>query len=223
MKNPIVIEVIHNRLSKLDEDLKIENARDHTNDFEYKELNKWTSHSQRLKILEQFYISKKSRSVIANDLWIPYPTVWRVIRNGWKLPQTIASLFQPKPVNLLKWERVQKKVVEYIKSQSGVFNSRDVQKYIKTTTGVNVNQQSIIVFMKSILGMTYKRVSSRPVMKIPYSIILKKVLFWLEYAHMIKQEHVIVNIDETLFSKSTKINYSWSSKRRDNIVNNISF
>ena len=49
MKNLVVIEVIHNRLSKLDEDLKIENARDYTNDFEYKELNKWTSHSQRFK------------------------------------------------------------------------------------------------------------------------------------------------------------------------------
>ena len=129
-----------------------------------------------------------------------------------KFPQSIASLFQPKPIKLLKWERAHIKVVEYIKSQSGVFNSNDVQKYIKTTTGVNVNQQSIIVFVKSILGMTYKRVSSWPVMKIPYSIIIKKVLFWLEYAHMIKQEHVIVKIDETLFSK-------W----RNNTVNNISF
>ena len=45
MKNPIVVTVIHKRLSKIDQAIKTQNAAYYTNYFEYKELNKWTSHS----------------------------------------------------------------------------------------------------------------------------------------------------------------------------------
>ena len=101
--------------------------------------------------------------------------------------------------------------MEYIKSQSGVLSPRDVKNYLKALAGVDADQKSIIVFMKNTLRMTYKRVSSRPVMKSPENIIIKKILFWIKYTYLLNRS-MIVNIDETLFSKCTKINYSLTFK-----------
>ena len=38
--------------------------------------------------------------------------------------------------------------------------------------------------------------------------------------NLVKPEHMVVNIDETLFSRSTKINYSWTKKGVWSNVNN---
>ena len=45
----------------------------------------------------------------------------------------------------------------------------------------------------------------------------------MEFANLIKREHVLVNFDEVLLSNSTKTNYSWGTRGRTAIVKNISF
>ena len=51
---------------------------------------------------------------------------------------------------------------------------------------------------------------------------LRKV-YAIEFANIIDSSKLIVNIDEVVFSKSTKINYSWISKGYTKFWNNTSF
>ena len=83
-----------------------------------------------------------------------------------------------------------------------------MKNYIKSETGIVVSLQSISGFLKNKLGFNNKRVSPRPSASSILQNNLKKILFWLEFVNLIKPEHVIVNIDETPFTRSTKINYS---------------
>ena len=223
MKNPIVATIFEHLTSKNEAELKIKSSIDDTIDSEFKEINKWTSDSQKLKILEQFFLKNQSRAKIARELLVSYSTIWRIIRNYGYSPHSIASLFKKRQVRLQEWKRAQAKAIEFIKSQTSIFNSKDVQTYIKSEAGVEINQQSISWFMKRNLSMNYVRVSSRPVAKDTDIILLKQIIFWLEFGHLIRKDHIVLSIDETLFSNSTKINYSWIANNKANIWSNSSF
>ena len=135
-----------------------------------------------------------------------------IVRYWEKLPRSISSWFKLKKFQVQKWRRAQEKTIEYIKAQSGIFNFVNVRNYIKSETGIEVSWQSITSFLKNKLGFCNKRVSPRPSARSIPKNNLKRILFWLEFVNLIKPEHVIVNIDETPFTRSTKINYSWFLK-----------
>ena len=161
-----------------------------------------------LKILELFFLKRKQRSEIAWKLCISNSKVCRVIRNCEGSSIFISSKFKTHKVKLQRWRRAQEIVTEYIQRQSGVLSSANVQHYILTEIKMKVNKKSIISFLKDTLGLSYKRIFSRPTKSNNLQTKMKKIIFWLEFANLIKRSHIIVNIDETLFSRSTKTNYS---------------
>ena len=140
-----------------------------------------------------------------------------------EITELFTSLFKLKKLQVQKWRRVQEKTIKYIKAQSGIFNFANVKNYIKSETEIEISWLSISSFLKNKLGFSYKRVSSRPSASSILQNKLKLILFWLEFANLIKPEHVIVNIDETLFTRSTKFNYSWSVKGVWWTANNSAF
>ena len=223
LKSPVVVQVIRNLAQKADVKLNIEADRNDLDQLGINDKNKWTNDSQRLRVLELFYLKSQPRSEIARNLCIPYATICRIIRNWEQSSTSISSLFKFRKVRIQKWRRAQVKTLEFIKFQSGVFNSANIKHYIKTETGVDINQQSITSYLKRILGLSYKRISSRPSGSSISQTTLKRILFWLEFANLIRSEHVIVNIDETLFSRSTKINYSCTKRGIEWAVNNSAF
>ena len=48
-------------------------------------------------------------------------------------------------------------------------------------------------------------------------------MFWIEFASNIDAFNVFINIDEVIFSTSTKINYSWTIKGNQNLAYNSNF
>ena len=220
MKNPIVLQIISNTIINYDNELKIASSWDCSKEVEQGDKNKWTSEAQRLKMFELFYIENLPRSEIAQKLCVSYSTVYRVIRYSELFPKTISSLFRLLNVKLHKWAKAQQKIVKYIKAQSGVFISTSLKHYIETETVITICKQSKASFLRSSLGLSYKRVASRLTKSNIPETKLKKIIFWLEFANLIKPEHILLNIDETLFSKSTKINYSWTMKGVEASVTN---
>ena len=75
MKNPIVETIFEHLTSNNEAELKIKSSIDETIDSEFKEINKWTSDSQKLKILEQFFLKNQSRAKIARELLVSYSTI----------------------------------------------------------------------------------------------------------------------------------------------------
>ena len=159
LKSPVVVLVIKNLAQKADAKLKIEADQNDLDRLGINDKNKWTNDLQRLRVLELLYFKSQPRSEIARNLCIPYATICRIIRNWEQSPTSISSLFKFRKVRIQKWRRAQVKTLEFIKSQSGVFNSANIKHYIKTETGVNINQQSITSYLKSILGLSYKRMN----------------------------------------------------------------
>ena len=77
--------------------------------------------------------------------------------------------------------------------------------------------------LKINLGYSYKRCSSRPLLLNRSLSKLKKVLLSVKLWKMITQSTVLVNVDESSFSRSTKANYSWSLKGSSSSISNIIF
>ena len=127
MKNPIVLQIISNIISNYDNELKIASSWDCSNEVEQGDRNKRTSEAQRLKMFELFYIENLPRSEIAQKLCVSYSTVYKVIRYSELFPKTISSLFRLPNAKLHKWAKSQQKIIEYIKDQSGVFNSTSLK------------------------------------------------------------------------------------------------
>ena len=187
------------------EDGYIENA-------ESKRPRCWVSRKDQLLILQLFFGSKRTRSEISNDLCIPYSTVARCIQSFHRDDRFISDLFKPRQVDLLKWQSARGLALKYIREQNSPFNSTDIKKYIEATAKIKISHQSMLRYLKTVLHMTYRRVSSRPVYKDPSFIKLMQITFWIEYINKVTPDIVVVNIDETLFSNNTKYNYSWTIK-----------
>ena len=66
--------------------------------------------------------------------------------------------------------------------------------------------------LKINLGYSYKRCLSIPLLLNHSFSKLKKVLFSVKLWKMITRSTVLVNVDESSFSRSTKTNHSWSLK-----------
>ena len=110
----------------------------------------------------------------------------------------------------------------YWVSQSS-FSSIQISKYIKDLAGVKVSRSNLITYTKSNLRMSFKRVSSQPVQAFSQRNLLLKSIFLLELANLSNNDCIFVNVDEVIFSNSTKRNYSWGLKRKVNMSSNIGF
>ena len=90
------------------------------------------------------------------------------------------------------------------------FTWRDVMEDIMEKTGIWIDKSIIRKIFKEELGYSFKRCSSRPFTLNHKALKLKKALFTIKLLKMINQGSIIINVDEWVFSQSTKPNYSWS-------------
>ena len=82
------------------------------------------------------------------------------------------------------------------------------------------NQKNI---KKERFGQRYKLKKSRPVNYDESKTLLIKGLFCIKLWKIIKDNEVLVNIYEAMFSRSTKATYIWSLKRKESKLMNIWF
>ena len=188
-----------------------------------KPKNKRLTDQQRLQILTMRFLRKIRRPEISQSLHIPYSTVARIIREYEKDPAQTWTWFKAKYVEIPNWNRVEESLREYVESASNVFSSIDVQKYIKDINGLDLSRRDVTNYMKNQLGFSFRRVSGRPLqVDLPKNKYFK-TMFWLEFGNLWTGSQVFVNIDEVIFSHSTKHNYSWMKRGEGNTVSNIAF
>ena len=111
----------------------------------------------------------------------------------------------------LKW-KYEKMISKYIEDRTVPSTTKDIQNFIKNLSGTMIPQNWIRHYLKSKLHLSYKRISSRLVYQDPLRIEIIKYLYVIEFSNIVDCSKVFVIIDEVSFSKSTKINYSWSKK-----------
>ena len=184
--------------------------------------NKHLSSTQISKICDLFKTGKKSGLEISQDLFVPYSTTWRIIR----------EIKQDR--DMINWNKIttnstcglkrkyEKLISKYIEDRTVPYTTKDIQNFIKDIDGTMIPQNWIRHYLKSKLHFSYKRISSRPVYQDPLSTEIMKYLYVIEFSNIVDCSKVFVNIDEISFAKSTKINYSWSKKGETWVMNNAS-
>ena len=164
-----------------------------------------------------------SISQISNDLFIPFSSVSRIISEFNTNPKMSSNWFESTTVRVSESKIIKKAIVSYVNKSSNVFNYADIARYIEQTFNVTLQKRSIIIFLKNDMNMSYRKALSRPWKPNSCTSQIFKVLFCIEFANNIDLFHVLVNIDEVLFSRSTKTNYTWMEKGSQNIWYNSSF
>ena len=97
-----------------------------------------------------------------------------------------------------------------MKNQIDQFNVKDVHKFIEIKLGNKFPLHKIRSLMKEQLGLSYKRINSRPNNINLKKLILTRILFSINISKFVANDILLVNIDETSFTKGTKTNYSWT-------------
>ena len=104
------------------------------------------------------------------------------------------------------WTKI---IDNYWANCSTPFTVKDVQVEINKKIGINCPRALLTMMMKSEWNLSYKRISSRPKRFIMNDLSASRVLFWTKFLNDLTEDTLIVNIDETIFNRNWKINYSW--------------
>ena len=119
----------------------------------------------RREVIDLINRKKMTRAAIAHQLFIPYSTVWRIVRENEIKPEAQSNLTNDSWLNLRIDSIAKYHAAEFIKSSTSPFTSINVQSYLFQILKRKYSQRRIIEFMKLELGLSYKKISSRPVLK----------------------------------------------------------
>ena len=108
-----------------------------------------------------------------------------------------------------------------LQESTSPLTSKEVCTHIKRTIGWNISKEATIKIMKEHCRLSNKKDKSCP---FGVNIVKQKVLkqyFAVKISQSILSYEVLINIDETTFSRDTKITHSWLPKGRDSELMNI--
>ena len=177
----------------------------------------------KLTILKMHFKEKLSINQISNALLISYSSVSRVISQFNRNPKNSNDWFESSVMKVSESWAIKQAIKNYVQNSSSIFNSNDIAKYVLQTFNVKIQKRCIIKFLKEDMNMSYRKASSRPSQASSRSNQIFKLLFYIEFANNLDTLDVLVNIDEAIFSRWTKFNYSWMEKGNQNISYNSNF
>ena len=124
---------------------------------------------------------------------------------------------------LLHSKAIQELIREYVWNTTGSYWLGDVLKYIKVKWGIEAQKHQLRNFMKDRMRLSYKKGGNRPAhLNIDFQNSLKW-LFGIRFIHNLSKGWVLINIDESVIGKNTRINYSWLSKGTSYPITNMKF
>ena len=119
--------------------------------------------------------------------------------------------------------KIKKEVASYILSREEPFRSHDVWTRIQNLCNVEIKAKIMTKYMKTQLGLSFKRITSRPLNLDVERQHYVKVLFAVALTKRIKDAKLLINVDESTLSKETKNNYTWTLKGVPASAKNIKF
>ena len=171
---------------------------------------------QRLTDSEKNEICKKLfNGVPARDLkelyQISQSTILRLVRRR-EIKNPEQSDKTPIKVRALNNRSIWKMIALFIENAKEPFYWKDIKAHLIQTHGILLNIAIIRRILKEKLGLSFKRCSPRPLSINGKILKLKKILFTIKLWRTISKSTVLINVDESSITKSTKTNYSWGWK-----------
>ena len=108
--------------------------------------------------------------------------------------------------------KIRNLVASYATNNNHSFTCKDIKEHFMETYEIILEIPIIRRILKETMNYSFKRWSPRPLL-IDHSIWkVKKVLFAVKLLKTMDKSTVLINIDESAISNSTKANYSWGPK-----------
>ena len=116
---------------------------------------------------------------------------------------------------------LQELIQEYVWNTTGPFWLDNVSRYVKVKWGVEIQKHQLRMFLRDTVRLSYKKGKNRPAhLSIDFQNSLKW-LFGIRFIHNLQKGWVLINIDESVISKNTRINYSWLPKGLSCPITNV--
>ena len=160
-------------------------------------------------------------------LWMKYSLNPGTLRNIEKEFRAPIKKFQLEKSNtsrnLVESPKICDAIWAFLSSHRIPWTANDMWSCLKSKLGIKVSSRIVREVWKRILGMKYKKGLSRIVSFDEEMNRLTKQWFTIRILKSLDQFNVLINIDESSFSRLTKKNYSWIPKGKEQIIKNISF
>ena len=129
--------------------------------------------------------------------------IWmeRLIENGGKTEKAWHLLWKPILKNLYLLQHILSLFVQF-------------RNKLKETTEIHRTYGVIYKFLKEDLRLSYKRGSARLALSMDPKLKYQQAIFSCRMIKILESGDIIINVDESSYTRSIKTNYSWLPKRR---------
>ena len=184
---------------------------------------------QRVSYQERIYLYKlmkkgeKSLTEISLEYSISLGTLYNIKKEfdvpipGPKLKRSNTSR------NLVESSWIQNLIRNYLNSTKIPLSSKDIWEHINTKTGLVIDKKTWRKIMIETLGMKYKKGQARLTNYDEEFQAWTKQWFSIRLWKVIHNFKMLINVDETSFSRLTKKSFSWIPKGKEQIIKSIWF
>ena len=173
---------------------------------------------RRISNYKRFYLYSllKKDELSKAMLWMKYSLSPGILRNIEKEFRAHIKKFQLEKSNtsrnLVESPKICDAIRAFLSSHRIPWTANDMWSCLKSKLGITVYPRIVREVWKRILGMKYKNGLSRMVSFDEEMNGLAKQWFTIRIWKSLDQFNVLINIDESSFSRLTKKNYSWIPK-----------
>ena len=107
---------------------------------------------------------------------------------------------------------IRREIKFYNKNCEFPYTVGDVKQYLDDTNNKDNPPAIIRKVMINDMNLSFKLCKSRPLIFNIAKVKAARKLFWVYFTKRLEPSTLIINIDESTFSRTSKINYSWSKK-----------
>ena len=112
-------------------------------------------------------------------------------------------------------------VSKFHRKSNSPYLTKDVSKYVSSRFKVNIPIHVIKDIMSKILNLSFKKSKSRPIRLNSMKQSHIKCLFAVKLVKAMNDFSILINIDDTLFSRTTRPSYSWLERGKEWSIGNI--
>ena len=162
---------------------------------------------------DQIEHSKLAMTEISSRFFVSPSNLWRIKKlNSIQILQGPAR--SPLRLYCEEYQEVKRGIKFYNKNWEFPYTVKDVKEYIDDTNEADYPSRIIRNVMINDLNLSFKQCKSRPMTFNVSKIKAARKLFWAHFVGKLGPSTLIINVDESTFSRTSKINYSWSKKGR---------
>ena len=181
------------------------------------------SYSEKLFVYSLMKRREINHSQLALNLNISKGTVSKIKKEFDReaIPWTKQKKQCARHIKQLSW--INESIREFTWVTKYPYTARDVSTYLHTKFNIRIQPRIVRQIMQDDLGLSFKLGKSRPVNYNESTTLMMKILFSIKASRILHSYDALINIDETIFSRSTKTTRSWSLKGKEANLMNLWF